>query len=196
MKDNPKREQILRAGSECFARFGYEKTTLEDIGRRIGLNKASLYYYFKNKEELFVAVIQQETRTFIADLQSKTAAYPDVRRQIRFYLTERIRRYGEVVHLSRLSLENLRSLEPMFDDLYRDSKAGEINFLTGLLRRASADSAPATHEPSSTLAEHLFYLSEALKHQAVRGAGRFAGEEMDFNSAIAEMEYWLKLVLR
>lgn len=196
MKDNPKRDLILQAGSECFARFGYEKTTLDDIGKRAGLNKASLYYYFKNKEEIFVAVILQETQAFMADLETKAAAYPDIRRQIRFYLTERIRRYGEVIHLTRLSMENLRNLEPMFDELYRDTKAGEIAFLTGLLRRASADSALAVSEPSAVLAEHLFYLSDALKHQIVRNAGPFVAGELDFNPAITEMEYWLKLVLR
>jgi AcrR family transcriptional regulator len=49
-----KRMKILEAAGECFKRFGYKKTTLDDIGRVVGLNKASLYYYFKNKEEIFI----------------------------------------------------------------------------------------------------------------------------------------------
>lgn len=96
MKNNPKKDLILHAGSECFARYGFDKTTLDDIGRRAGLNKASLYYYFKNKEEIFAAVFLSDAQAFVADLKTKTQAFPDVRRQIRFYLTERIRRAPEV----------------------------------------------------------------------------------------------------
>ncbi|MCB0577227.1 MAG: TetR/AcrR family transcriptional regulator, partial [Saprospiraceae bacterium] len=112
MKDNPKHDEILKAGSECFARFGFDKTTLDDIGRLAGLNKASLYYYFKNKEEIFIAVVLEETKTFIADLQHKTQAFPDVRKQVKFYLTERIRRYNEVIHLTKLSVDHLQKVEP------------------------------------------------------------------------------------
>ena len=38
-----KRQMILEAAGECFDRFGYNKTTLKDIGERVGLNKASIY---------------------------------------------------------------------------------------------------------------------------------------------------------
>ena len=101
-KSDEKKERVLRAASEVFVRYGFDKTTLDDIGKRAGLNKASLYYSFKNKEDLFVAVVLAETQTFLADLQARTLAYPDVRKQIRFFLTERIRRYGEVLPLTRL----------------------------------------------------------------------------------------------
>ena len=55
-----KREQILKAASECFARFGYKKTTLDDIGKIIGLNKTSIYYYFESKEEIYIAIVTNE----------------------------------------------------------------------------------------------------------------------------------------
>ena len=59
MDTSPKKQEILKAASECFARFGYEKTTLDDIGKMVGLNKASLYYYYKNKEDIFAEVVLQ-----------------------------------------------------------------------------------------------------------------------------------------
>jgi AcrR family transcriptional regulator len=195
MKDNPKYTLILQSGSECFARFGFDKTTLDDIGRRAGLNKASLYYYFKNKEEIFVAVVRAETQAFIGDLQAKAAAYPDIRRQIRFYLTERIRRYGEVVHLTRLSVDSFHKLAPLFDEVHRETSAGEIVYLTGLLRKAAQENAILINEPSAMLAERLFHLSDALKHNAARETGNISAQ-LDFAPAIAEMEYWTKMVLR
>jgi AcrR family transcriptional regulator len=196
MKDNNKRESILKSATECFARYGFDKTTLEDIGKRAGLNKTSLYYYFVNKEEIFMEVVLGETKKFMADLQAKTVAYPDIRKQIRFYLTERIRRYGEVIHLTRLSIDSLQKLEPLLDEVFREIKAGEMTFLTNLLRRAAQDSDLAINMPSADLAEHLYYLSDALKHDVVRTTGQFATEEIDFSPAISEVEFWTKLILR
>jgi len=196
LKENPRREHILRAGSECFARFGFDKTTLEDIGRRAGLNKASLYYYFKNKEEIFIAVVLAETGAFTADLQSKTLAFPDVRKQLRYYLTERIRRYREVAHLMRLSADGLQHLGTSFDEATRKIKEKEMAFLTDLVRKAALESALAVQEPSASLAEHFFLLSDAFKHDATRAAGPFGSGDFDFEPAIAQVDYWVKILLR
>ncbi|MCB0535626.1 MAG: TetR/AcrR family transcriptional regulator [Lewinellaceae bacterium] len=196
MKDNPKHDEILKAGSECFARFGFDKTTLDDIGRLAGLNKASLYYYFKNKEEIFIAVVLEETKTFIADLQHKTQAFPDVRKQVKFYLTERIRRYNEVIHLTKLSVDHLQKVEPMFDAVYEQTKSREVAFLTELLKKGVADNAFSFSEPSASVAESLFFLSDALKHEAVRSSGRFMTGEIDFSSAIEKLDRLLRLIIR
>lgn len=195
MKNNPKRDLILRAGSECFARYGYDKTTLDDIGRRSGLNKASLYYYFKNKEEIFVAVVLADTQAFIADLKAKTQAFPDVRRQIRFYLSERIRRYGEILHLTRLSVENWQPLEAMFDEVYQEIKGTEVVFLAELLKKGVASNAFSFPEPSASVAESLFLLSDALKHEVAYNAQRLRPSESDFSAAVERMERLLKLIL-
>ncbi len=195
-KSDEKKEHVLRAASEVFARYSFDKTTLDDIGKRAGLNKASLYYYFKSKEDLFVAVIRAETQTFITDLQAKTLAYPDVRKQIRFFLTERIRRYGEVLHLTQLSVDNLHPLEPLLEEIHQETKIGELAFLTNLFRKASADNVLALTLPSAVLAGHLFYLSDALKDQIVRAAKSLVAGDIDFAPATEQMEFWMKTILR
>ena len=63
------REEILTSAQQCFAKFGFKKTTLDDIGKMHNLNKASLYYYFKSKEELFEAVLEQELEDYLSNLE-------------------------------------------------------------------------------------------------------------------------------
>lgn len=48
---------ILEAASELFARFGYQKTTLEDIALRAGIGKGSVYLEFESKEAILFALI-------------------------------------------------------------------------------------------------------------------------------------------
>ncbi|MDA3852584.1 MAG: TetR/AcrR family transcriptional regulator [Spirochaetaceae bacterium] len=55
-----KKEQILNAAIECFTAFGYEKTSMSDIGKRVGLNKASIYYHYKDKLALFDAMVNSK----------------------------------------------------------------------------------------------------------------------------------------
>lgn len=196
MKDNTKKADIVKAGSACFARFGFDKTTLDDIGRIAGLNKASLYYYFKNKEEIFNAVVLMETKAFIAGLQTKTLAFPDVRKQVKFFLAERIRRYGELIHLTSLSVDSLNKLEPMFDEIYRETKAEEVSFLTDLLKKGVAENAFSFPEPSASVAESLLWLSDALRFEAVRPAGRLLSGETNFAGAVEKLERLLRLIIR
>ncbi len=45
---------------ELFSQYGYQKTTMDDIARKLHKGKSSLYYYFKSKDEVFESVIEYE----------------------------------------------------------------------------------------------------------------------------------------
>jgi AcrR family transcriptional regulator len=53
-----RRQQILQAAFEAFAESGYDKTTMDDIVKRSGLSKGTLYWHFKNKHDLLLATIE------------------------------------------------------------------------------------------------------------------------------------------
>lgn len=50
-----KRSEIIRVAGDVFCSTGFAQASLEDIAKRLGLSKTIVYYYFKNKKELFVA---------------------------------------------------------------------------------------------------------------------------------------------
>lgn len=52
------REKILNAATELFARGGYHGTSMKDIARQAGVNKALLFYYFNSKENLHHELIK------------------------------------------------------------------------------------------------------------------------------------------
>jgi len=53
-------ERILRAATGEFARYGLGGARVDRIAERAGANKRMLYYYFGNKEDLFLAVLEAE----------------------------------------------------------------------------------------------------------------------------------------
>jgi AcrR family transcriptional regulator len=58
--------EILAAALDCFAERGFALTRLEDVARRAGVTKGTLYLYFPGKKELFKAVVRDAVVTSIA----------------------------------------------------------------------------------------------------------------------------------
>lgn len=63
--DKEKRKKlIIEKARELFAMFGFKKTTMDEIATECGMSKATLYYYFENKEDVFKTVIDFEFDIF------------------------------------------------------------------------------------------------------------------------------------
>jgi AcrR family transcriptional regulator len=60
--------EIIDVALSCFLETGYEATRLEDVARRAGVAKGTVYLYFETKEQLFRAVVQQVTATNVRQL--------------------------------------------------------------------------------------------------------------------------------
>ena len=55
------REEVITAAQQLFQRYGFAKTTMEDIAKAMGRGKSTLYYYYKSKDDIFKDVIIHET---------------------------------------------------------------------------------------------------------------------------------------
>lgn len=159
-----KREMILEEARTIFTDYGYEKATLDDIGSKCGLNKASLYYYFRNKEEIYVQVLLSEADKYIKGLQDHVQQFDSTEEKIFQYLLNRIRRYAEALNLSKLSFSSLNKVEPMFQDLFQKIKNEEVGFLRETIARG-IEKGDIEAVDASEFAEALFVISDALKHE-------------------------------
>lgn len=61
--------EILVAALEAFVEHGYAATKLEDVARRAGVTKGTLYLYFENKDALFKAVVRETIVPLLATAQ-------------------------------------------------------------------------------------------------------------------------------
>src|SRR3954462_6809689 len=52
-------QELLAAALDLFVERGFASTRLEDVAKRAGVSKGTLYLYFENKEELFKAVVRE-----------------------------------------------------------------------------------------------------------------------------------------
>jgi AcrR family transcriptional regulator len=68
--------RILDAASTLILRWGYQKTTLDDISREAGVSKATIYLHWKTREELFAALIRREKVQMTEEIKQYIAADP------------------------------------------------------------------------------------------------------------------------
>ena len=58
VRTDEKRREIVDVASELFEEHGFERTSMSMISERLGGSKATLYGYFKSKEQLLAAVLR------------------------------------------------------------------------------------------------------------------------------------------
>ena len=58
------RKHLLAAAIDCFARFGYQGTSIDRIARHAGVTKGALYYHFRDKEELLYEAVSGRVGEF------------------------------------------------------------------------------------------------------------------------------------
>ncbi len=79
-----KRESILSEACKCFAKLGFQKASVDDIARRAGVGKGTVYLAAASKKDLFYEVLLREVRDWNASLQKRI----DPRRPADQLLTE------------------------------------------------------------------------------------------------------------
>lgn len=69
-----KRKALLQAASDVLLELGPHKTTLDDIARRAGMAKTSLYYYFRDKHEIIREIMRAEMEQLLEVMTRAAAA--------------------------------------------------------------------------------------------------------------------------
>ena len=100
-----KRDCIMNSARELFARFGLKKVTTDDIARKTHVSKATVYKFFRNKSEIFDAVMQMETDQLLAAMNEAIASQASVVDKLKAHLMTRLSRVHEFVNFYQVTQE-------------------------------------------------------------------------------------------
>ena len=100
--DSVKRECILVEAARAFARFGFRKTSIDEIAQKAGVAKGTVYLAAESKEDLFYQVLNREIRAWVGDMSK--------------YIDRRVPADELLATLSMKSLEYLDK-QPLLQDL-------------------------------------------------------------------------------
>src|SRR5579863_9305159 len=83
------RDEILRAAMHLFASRGFHETSMSEVAREARVSKALIFWHFKTKEELFVAVLNRLLEPYFIDFAEEAAAMDEraqIQKLVEFYL--------------------------------------------------------------------------------------------------------------
>jgi TetR/AcrR family transcriptional repressor of mexJK operon len=136
MAQDQRQEAIIEAAIKRFAHFGVAKTTMSEIAADLFLSKASLYYYFPDKLNLYAAVLKTITETGAKLDDEELDRENDPFKAISFFLKKRtdfIIKYHNILEFlksfnpSKIPVE----LQPIFTQL----KQRELQRLTRIIEK-------------------------------------------------------------
>jgi AcrR family transcriptional regulator len=131
-KRDVNRENILKIAQEIFSKYGYKKTTLDDIANAVRKGKSSLYYYFKSKEDLFQAVIMKEVDQLARELDRVINRNTEPVDKLRDYMLTKINTFRNLANFYH-ALENDVTAISFINDVKLRYEQDEIRLIKRIL---------------------------------------------------------------
>lgn len=139
-KSQARREAILAAALDEFTERGFALTRMEDVARRAGVGKGTIYLHFKDKEALF----QQLVTTMLGPIVAQLRKLPDEDEPVRFVLERLFTVFAKDIYgtkrreVLRLVMTEGPRFPPLAEFYYRQVVEPAIAMVRGLLDRACA----------------------------------------------------------
>lgn len=137
-QDESKVDAIIGAAQKRFAHYGLSKTTMTEIATDIGMGKASLYYYFPDKENLFEAVITKELKTFLEEMNHMLASGLEASAQLKKYVKMRSLLFTKYANLANLRSDSTDNSKPICAKCMEGFRNTEIELVMSILQTGIA----------------------------------------------------------
>ena len=130
------RKHLTAVAIDCFARYGYQGTSIDRIASAAGVTKGALYYHFRDKEELLFAAVKDRITEFeqrivgsVTPLTDPAAALGEIARVCAHIATKNnLRRF-----ILTLMVEALDT-NPQLSESFRDILRRFRGYLAGIVR--------------------------------------------------------------
>ncbi len=127
-----KHQMILDTATRIFAKYGYNKSSLDEIAQEANIAKGTIYYYFNSKEALFMEVVTAQFSTFIHDMNAKLESISGFEGKLRYFLQGPMKYACEKMFVW---LEALKNIPFNFEQHFEEFRASHRDYMLGLLHK-------------------------------------------------------------
>lgn len=100
------RKKIITGAARVFSRFGFKKTTMDEIARELKMGKSSIYYYFKSKEQIFEAVVLKEANMLRNELTTAIKSVDSPIGKMQRYVSVRMKAFEQLSNYYNAIFDN------------------------------------------------------------------------------------------
>ncbi len=172
------RDGILEAARRRFLRFGARKTTMDEVAREAGCSRTTLYAHFRNKEDLYASLLEQDAEEFIQEASGVLATDASAGKKIR-RIVETTRHTYARNHVMRLALaaDVEMSLEPVAHAFTREQEQRIVDLLRRVLDEGVEEGSLQSID-TERVAYLMFHLGRFLVERETAGIGDYPFDEI------------------
>jgi AcrR family transcriptional regulator len=148
-KDQTK-DKILSVASRIFAKYGFHKTTVDEIARSAHKAKGSVYYYYESKEELFKAVVEQEISVLKTGLTRVIVDSTDATGMFKNYLLHRMMLMKDSMNYHEALKAEMMGEYEFLNETRMSFMQFEIELMKAILDRGVREDIFHIHDTSAT----------------------------------------------
>jgi AcrR family transcriptional regulator len=194
--DNPlKEEEIILSAQKRFALFGYDKTTMQEIANDLNMSKGSLYYYFPDKENLYIAIIIKEQKVFIDSINLKLKSTSSPNRMLVEYVTTRLSLFRDLINLSRSRMDDFVGVHSQIKETLENLRIQEMEAIKEILRKGNENKIYSISNLDDIVGLFLELL-KGLRMAQLKGMSIYYIEEKEYelllNKSVLFVEIFLK----
>jgi len=131
--ENRIKKRLMQISRELYARYGFRKTTLNDIARELGMTKSSIYYYFGNKEEIFNQLISSDIEKWKKELSDFVGRQDSVQEKLAAYITRKMEIVCSISDFYRSPIEEYHENFSLIEKLRAETDKEEIGIIKEIL---------------------------------------------------------------
>ena len=133
-----RREQIISAARRVFARKGYQGTKTEDIAVELGVGKGTLYRYFKDKRDLFLAVDEEGFKRLQTEVDQRAYLIDDPRERLRAIVRVFYEFFDRDNDLIEIGMQMRTEFKDEYQRRFAEAHGGNIDRVAELMREGMA----------------------------------------------------------
>lgn len=168
---------------------------MEEIAADIGMSKASLYYYFKTKEEIFQAVIVREQEEFVNRMEQCLEKDISPSRKFEEYSLNQLSFLNELVNLRILNWQAFVELRPIIGDLFKKFSEEEHRVMRTIMREGKTTGEFAIDSPEK-YAELIVGLLQGIRFKSFKRYREHLPDSQEHaRQMAAELKLFVKILL-
>ena len=134
VKDETIRQQILDASKGVFMRHGFAKVTMDDIAKAVHKSRSTLYYYFKNKQEVFMAIVMEESGNVFSAARKSITEDQTFVWNLKEYLTVKLTMLSDMLAAYHNLAADIRDNKEFFTGMRSQAIAEELAIFKLILK--------------------------------------------------------------
>lgn len=174
---NERTQQIVLAAQKRMLQYGFSKVTMDEIAEDIGMKKASLYYYFPTKEDIFRSVIQNEHQEFIGLISALVEQSMSASEKLRLYVQQRVQHSGMLFALSGAGQQQWISVRPTIADLFAEFTKQNCRLVIRILEEGNRSGEFSIESPAD-IASLILNILQGLRLRLFKAHTMYSSQEI------------------